>query len=138
VQPLFPFGYGLSYTTFSFGNLALKETGTAAEPKYEVSFNVTNTGKRAGAEVAQVYVSDSHASVPRPVKELKGFAKVSLKPGETRRVTVPLDVRSLAYYDVDGHQWRAEAGTFQVQVGRSSQQIELTAPLVLRQTAFAK
>jgi len=137
-QPLFPFGFGLSYTAFKFSNLTVKDASTSAVPKFEVSFDVANTGTRAGAEVAQVYVSDSHASVPRPPKELKGFAKVNLKPGESKRVTVPLDVRSLAYYDVAGKQWRAEAGTFQVLVGSSSQQIDLTGQLKLATTATTK
>ena len=138
-QPLFPFGYGLSYTTFKFSGLKVKDASTSpATPKFEVSFSVTNTGKRAGAAVGQVYISDKHAAVPRPAKELKGFAKVNLKPGETQTVTVPLDTRSLAYYDVAGKQWRAEAGTFQVSVGSSSQQIELTGELKLAATATTK
>ena len=98
-------------------------------------FNVSNTGTRAGATVAQVYVSDGHASVPRPPKELKGFAKVTLRPGETRRVRVPLDLRSLAYYDAASKQWRAEAGTFTVRVGGSSAELPLSAPLRLVRTA---
>jgi beta-glucosidase len=139
IRPLFPFGYGLSYTTFAYKNLSIKNVSdTAAKPRFEVSFDVTNTGSRAGAEVAQLYVSDPHAGVPRPVKELKGFSKITLAPGETRNVTLPLDLRSLAYYDVAGKQWRAEAGEFQVLVGRSSQEIELRQSLVLAQTATAK
>jgi beta-glucosidase len=80
-------------------------------------------------------VSDGHSSVARPAKELKGFSKVMLRPGETHRVTVPLDLRSLAYYDVAGKQWRAEAGTFTVRVGGSSADLPLTAPLRLARTA---
>jgi beta-glucosidase len=137
-QPLFPFGFGLSYTTFKYSKLAVKDLSTAAGPRFEVSFDVTNTGTRAGAEAAQVYISDTHSSVPRPPKELKGFIKVDLKPGESRTVTVPLDVRSFAYYDVAGRQWKAEAGTFSVLVGRSSQQIELTGRLELKNSATAK
>jgi beta-glucosidase len=138
VEPLFPFGYGLSYTTFKFSNLAVKDLSTTSVPKYEVSFDVTNTGKRAGAEVAEVYVSDTHSSVPRPPKELKGFAKVTLNPGESKKVTVPLDTRSLAYYDVAGKEWRAEAGTFGILVGDSSQNIELKGELRLATTATTK
>jgi beta-glucosidase len=100
-----------------------------------VSFDVSNTGTRAGAAVSQVYVSNEHARVARPPKELKGFAKVMLPPGETRRVTVPLDLRSLAYYDVSGKQWRADAGTFIVHVGGSSADLPLTAPLRLTRAA---
>lgn len=137
VTPLFPFGHGLSYTTFSYANLVASADGasTATEPRYAVSFDVSNTGTRAGAAVAQVYVSDGHSRVPRPPKELKGFAKLTLKPGETRRVTVPLDLRSLAYYDVAGKQWRADAGTFTVRVGGSSADLPLTAPFRFARTA---
>ena len=139
VRPLFPFGYGLSYTTFAYKNLSIKNvSGTPANPRFEVTFDLTNTGSRAGAEVAQLYVSDGHAGIPRPAKELKGFSKVSLAPGETRTVTLPLDLRSLAYYDVQGKQWRADAGEFKVLVGRSSQEIELSQPLVLKETALGK
>ncbi|HUQ98141.1 MAG TPA: glycoside hydrolase family 3 C-terminal domain-containing protein [Gemmatimonadaceae bacterium] len=134
--PLFPFGHGLSYTTFSYSNLVVSPdgAGTATDPRYKVTFNVTNSGTRAGAAVAQVYVSDANSRIARPPKELKGFAKVMLKPGESRNVTVPLDLRSLAYYDVDGKQWRADAGTFTVRVGSSSADLPLTAPLHLERT----
>jgi beta-glucosidase len=90
-----------------------------------VSFDVTNTGERAGAEVAQVYIADTHSEVPRPPKELKGFAKVRLQPGETRRVTVALDRRSFAYYDTNEGGWAVAPGVFAVLVGRSSAAIEL-------------
>jgi beta-glucosidase len=139
VEPLFPFGFGLSYTTFGFANLAVKDvSASAADPKFEVSFDVTNTGTRAGAEVAQLYIGDGHAKVERPAKELKGFAKVALNPGETKHVTIPLDQRSLAYYDVAGKQWKAEAGEFAVLVGSSSQQIELRGTLKLAATAVSQ
>jgi beta-glucosidase len=135
-KPLFAFGHGLSYTMFSYANLSVAPDveSTVADPHWIATFDVTNTGKRAGAVVAQVYVSDGHAKVARPAKELKGFAKVSLEPGETRRVTVPLDLRSLAYYDVGGRQWKAEAGTFTVRVGGSSADLPLSASLVLART----
>jgi beta-glucosidase len=139
-RPLFPFGYGLSYTTFGYGNLAIAPVaGTSgSDARWTVSFDVTNTGVRAGNAVAQVYVGDTEASVPRPAKELKGFAKVMLKPRETRRVTVPLDVRSLAFYDVAGKQWRAEAGDFKVLVGSSSADTKLSGTLHLAHTVTAK
>jgi len=89
-------------------------------------------GQRAGAEVAQVYVADHHAPVPRPPKELKGFAKVALAPGETKRVQIPLDRRALSFFDVKTKRWRAEPGTFEVLVGSSSRQIELRGKLTLR------
>ncbi|HEX8282323.1 MAG TPA: glycoside hydrolase family 3 C-terminal domain-containing protein, partial [Pyrinomonadaceae bacterium] len=129
VTPLFPFGHGLSYTTFRYANLSVRRGaggGRAAwGPSFEVSFDLTNAGARAGAEVAQVYVGAASPAVPRPAKELKGFAKVSLRPGETRRVAVPLDGRAFAYYDVGAKAWRVDPGEYQVLVGRSSAQVEL-------------
>lgn len=138
VQPLFPFGYGLSYTTFAYANLSIEEIGQPlAEPRFTVSFDVTNTGQRAGAEVAQVYIAEAQPSIPRPPQELKGFAKVALAPGETRRLSIPLDVRSFAYYEVSAHRWRANAGSYQVRVGRSSADIALTGTATLARTAYA-
>ena len=136
VLPQFPFGFGLSYTTFKYSDLAVTATAVSSSndpsgPLYQVSFTVTNTGLRPGAAVSEVYISDRHASVPRPPKELKGFAKITLHPGETQKVTVPLDARSFCYYDVQAKQWRANPGTFTVGVGSSSQQIELTRELKL-------
>ncbi len=125
IRPLFPFGHGLSYTTFAYGDLAIKPAASRAPPQYKVSFDVKNTGARAGAEVAQVYVGARAARAPRPAKELKGFVKVSLRAGETRRVSVTLAGRAFAYYDAEAKQWRADPGTYDVLVGRSSEQIEL-------------
>jgi beta-glucosidase len=125
VKPLFPFGYGLSYTTFQYSKLAVTPAGGASSPHYSVSFDVTNTGGRAGATVAQVYVSDTHASVPRPPKELKGFERVTLNPGETRHIAVPLDGHSFAYYDTAGKQWRIAPGEFGIMVGDSSEDLPL-------------
>ncbi|MFL5581883.1 MAG: glycoside hydrolase family 3 C-terminal domain-containing protein [Gemmatimonadaceae bacterium] len=134
--PLFPFGHGLSYTTFRYDDLVVSPVAgpSGAGARWEVSFDVTNAGEREGAAVAQVYVRDPEASVPRPPKELEGFAKVALRPGETRRVTVPLTLRSLAFYDVEAAQWRAEAGTFEVLVGGSSADTPLRERLTLEQT----
>jgi len=131
-KPLFPFGFGLSYTTFKYDNLSIKPLASdSVGPRYEISFDVTNTGKREGADVAQVYVGETKPKLPRPAKELKGFAKVRLRPGETKRMTVILNTRSFSYYDVANKQWRAEAGAFDVLVGRSTQQIELRGTLNL-------
>ena len=136
-KPLFPFGSGLSYTTFKYSNLSIKPvagaapSGDSSGPRYEVSFDVKNTGTREGADVAQVYVGDTQTKVPRPAKELKGFVKVSLRPGETKKVSVILDSRALSYYDVNAKQWRAEPGDFDVLVGRSSEQIELRGKLTV-------
>jgi len=130
-KPLFAFGYGLSYTTFTYSNLSVTpQTGNANEP-VSVSFDVRNTGRRTAAEIAELYVGDSHASVPRPVKELKGFAKVSLKPGETRRVTLTLSRRAFSFYDTAKKDWSAEPGDFTILVGASSDKIQLKGKFTL-------
>jgi beta-glucosidase len=128
-KPLFPFGYGLSYTTFKYSNLEIKPG--RASGNYQVALDVTNTGQREGAEVVQVYVSDTHAKVPRPAKELKGFSRIALHPGDTKRVTVPLDSRAFSYYDADAKQWRIDPDSFDVLVGHSSEQIELRGNITL-------
>ena len=131
-KPLFPFGFGLSYTSFTYSNLSIKPmSNSESGSRYEVSFEVKNTGTREGADVAQIYVGDTHPKVPRPAKELKGFSKVSLRPGETGKVSVILDSRALSYYDVNAKRWRAEPGDYNVLVGRSSEQIELRGKLTL-------
>ena len=96
-----------------------------------VSFDLKNTGSREGAEVAELYVGATHPSIPRPIKELKGFARVSLKPGETRRVSIMLDRRSFAFYDVRGKDWKAENADYSVSVGASSDDIRLRGTFTL-------
>jgi len=120
-KPLFPFGYGLSYTTFKYSNLVADE--------HEVSFDVTNTGTRAGDAVPEVYISAEQSSVPRPPKELKGFARVTLQPRETQKVKIPLNGRSFAYWS--GNAWKVEKGDYDVLVGNSSDQIELRGKINL-------
>ncbi|MCJ7738201.1 MAG: fibronectin type III-like domain-contianing protein, partial [Anaerolineae bacterium] len=122
IEPLFPFGHGLSYTSFEYSNLRVPSTAIPGEP-VTVTVGVKNVGDRAGREVVQLYVSDVAASVQRPEKELKGFEKVSLEPGETVDVSFVLDERSLAFYDPDQKAWVAEAGEFVVLVGSSSRDI---------------
>jgi beta-glucosidase len=126
-QPLFPFGFGLSYTTFSFSNLEVSPKGASSDGNITVSFDVTNTGLRAGADVAQLYVGDPSARVKRPVKELKGYQKVRLSPGEKQRVSLTLDRRALAYWDVNSSDWQVDPGQFKVYVGDSSADTPLTA-----------
>ena len=132
IAPLFPFGYGLSYTTFSFGKLAVSPTTGVG---MTVSFDVTNTGTRKGAEVAQVYVGDPHPKVARPIRELKGFERVELAPGETKRVTLPLDARSFAYYDVATKKWAVDPGKFTVEVGDSVETLPLKETVVVSKEA---
>jgi beta-glucosidase len=136
VAPLFPFGYGLSYSTFSFGGLQVHQRPATQQAAgavlYDVAFTITNTGKAAGAEVGQVYVSDQTGPpVARPVKELKGFGRVFLKPGEKRHVHVSLNARSFAYYDVQNKTWEARAGRYRILVGRSVEDIVLSKELEL-------
>ncbi len=130
ITPLFPFGHGLSYTTFKYEGLVVTPEKTR-DGSVRVSFDITNTGERAGSDVAQLYVGDTHSKVPRPPKELKGFAKVRLEPGESRRVTIELDRRSLSYYDVKAKQWHADPGIFDIFVARSSTDIQLHGQVTL-------
>jgi beta-glucosidase len=132
VKPLFPFGFGLSYTTFAFRNLGIFPSITSGNGIVKVDFEVANTGTRAGAEVAQVYVGEPDARVPRPVKELKGFSRVILAPGESRRITVTLDRRAMAYWDTGTHDWKVDAGKFVVYVGDSSQHLPLHGTFVVQ------
>lgn len=133
VKPLFPFGYGLSYTTFQYSDLKVTPPSGDLNAPITVSFSVKNTGSREGGEVAEVYVGDSHATVPRPIKELKGFAKVQLHPGETKRVSVDLDRRAFSFYDVKRGDWKVEPGKFSILAGSSSEKIELEGEFVLKQ-----
>jgi beta-glucosidase len=132
-KPLFPFGFGLSYTTFTYKNLSISPGTFSGDQPVTVSFDMTNTGSRAGAEVAEVYVGDAHAKVPRPVKELKAFTKRYLNPGETKHIAVTLDRRAFSYYDVNRHAWSAEPGDFDIYVGRSSAQTELRGKVTLQE-----
>ncbi len=131
-KPAFPFGYGLSYTTFKYSYLSVTPQAADLSSPVVVSFEVTNSGSREGAEVAEVYVGDTHARVPRPVKELKGFSKVMLKPGETRHVQVALDRRAFSYYDVDKKDWVAAPGEFAILVGGSSDSTPLRGTFLLK------
>jgi beta-glucosidase len=129
-HPLYPFGFGLSYTTFSFSKLEAPASA-AAGSTVSVSFDITNTGSVAGAEVAQLYVSDPSAKATRPERELKGFEKVRLAPGETKRVTISLDTRSFSYWDSTAHKWTIDPGKFVIRVGDSSESTPLSADLTL-------
>src|SRR4029079_1189647 len=117
--PLFPFGYGLSYTTFKISSLQLSAPGIAANGKVTVSAEVENTGKRAGDEVVQLYIRDLVASMTRPVKELKGFQRVTLQPGEKRRVEFVLGHEQLGFWNRE-MRYVVEPGEFRVMVGANS------------------
>jgi beta-glucosidase len=132
VKPLYPFGYGLSYAAFQYSHLEVKPDGDSSTgARYNVTFDVTNTGHRAGADVTQVYVAEADPKVPRPPKELKGFSRVDLAPGETKRVSVPLNPRAFTFYDVTAQHWHADAGKYTVEVGRSSEEVPLHADITL-------
>ncbi len=131
IEPLFPFGFGLSYTTFSYGPLTLSKRQVSVGDTIEGTIEVANTGMRPGKEVLQVYLRDVKSSLLRPEKELKAFAKVSLTPGERKAVTFSIPSDALAYYDDVLHKWVAEAGEFEVLVGASSQDIRATASFTL-------
>ena len=128
VKPLFPFGFGLSYTTFAYSNLSVSKTGAN---EVTVSFDVTNTGKRAGKEVAELYVHQQKCTVPRPEKELKGYEKISLRPGEKQRVTIKLDEEAFHFYDVTKHRFVVEPGALDILVGGSSAVLPLKATVNL-------
>ncbi len=122
----FPFGHGLSYTTFEYANLAIDKKELSDEDTVTVSVDITNTGKVAGKEIVQLYVRDLTGAARRPLKELKGFEKVSLEPGETKKVSLELEYRSFAWYNTDIHDWYAASGDYEILVGASSQDIRLS------------
>ena len=123
IPALYPFGHGLSYTTFAYGKPALSAKAMNESGELTLTISVTNTGKREGKEVVQLYIGDDKASVLRPVKELKGFQKLSLAPGETREVTFTITPDMLKFFDEGTHAWKAEAGKFTAYVGSSSTDI---------------
>jgi beta-glucosidase len=129
VTPLFPFGHGLSYTEFEYGDLSLLQTEPDACATLEIALGVSNRGTRSGEEVVQLYVRDRVASVTRPVLELKGFVRVALEPGQTRRVSFELDLKQLAFYDLDMH-YVVEPGELEIMVGRSSDDIRVRERVV--------
>jgi beta-glucosidase len=130
-QPLFAFGFGLGYAQFEFANLKIASKGKGSDPAVSVEFDVHNSGALAGAEVAQIYVGDPSATVPRPEKELKAFRKLRLSAGETRHVAVTLDRRALAWYDTGRHDWRVDPGRFRVFVGNASDATPLSGEFTI-------
>jgi len=133
VEPLFPFGYGLSYTKFDYSGLKITPAKVAAGKQVQVTMQVRNSGSRAGAEIVQLYVHDVKSSVDRPLKELKGFRRVMLNPGEARSVSFTLDHSALSFYSTAKDEWVAEPGAFEVWIGASSRDIRLKGAFELAQ-----
>lgn len=128
-KPLYPFGYGLSYTTFGYSDMKLSTNVLSPGATIDVKFTLTNTGNKAGFEVAQLYVQPVKPAVDRPEKELKGFTKVYLQPGESKTVSIPIDSRSLAYYVDKTASWDVDAGKFKILVGSDSENLTLNRTL---------
>ncbi len=131
---LFPFGFGLSYTTFACSNLRLSGAKITDQETLTATVTVTNTGSRAGKTVVQLYVGDRESTVLRPIRELKGFEKVELQPGESRDVTFTLDKRAFAYWNAAIHDWHVETGAFTIEVGQSSRDIEVSGEVTVEST----
>lgn len=131
IRPLFAFGHGLSYTTFGYGKLSADASKIGPDGALTLSVDVTNTGSRAGAETVQLYISDTKASVKRPAKELKNFAKIYLEPGQTKTVTFTVRPSDLAFFDAGAHAWKAEPGEFRAHVGAASDDIRSSLRFVL-------
>ena len=131
VEPQFPFGFGMSYTTFEYSGLTVLPGKVNAGHLVEVILEVRNTGQRAGAEVVELYVKDGHSKIDRPVHELKGFNRVELKPGESQTIKFNLDPSAFEYWNPTTKAWALDPGTFEVQIGASSRDIRLRAPFEL-------
>ncbi len=131
IEPLFPFGYGLSYTKFEYSDLKFDKSDMAQDDTLMVSLLIRNAGKMDGDEVVQLYIHDKKSSVVREVKSLKGFKRIFLKSGESRKVTMRIDKSHLSFYDVKNKKWLAEAGEFEVMIGSSSRDIRVTGTFEL-------
>ena len=125
-EPLYPFGFGLSYTTFSYSDVSLDKTSMTDKGELTATVTVTNTGKRDGAEVVQLYIRDLVGSVTRPVKELKGFEKIFLKAGESKKVSFKITPELLKFYNYN-LDFVCESGDFEVMIGRNSQDVKKAA-----------
>jgi len=134
IEPLFPFGHGLSYTKFEYSDIKVSEEEITDKDDLQVTITVKNIGSVAGKETVQIYVSDKESTLQRPVKELKKFAKVELVPGEEKEITFNLEKRDFSYYDAKREMWIAESGDFMISAAASSQDIRQTAALILNST----
>ena len=131
IEPLYPFGFGLSYTNFEYSDLKVSKSSFKPDDIVEVSFIIKNTGKVAGAEIAQLYINDKESSLPRPVKELKGFSKIFVDPGESKKVIIALEKKDFSFWNPETKQWFAEPGKFEILVGSSSKDIRATTEIDL-------
>ena len=138
LTPLFPFGHGLSYTTFEFSDARISKEIFGSTDTLDVTVKVTNTGNRTGQTVVQLYVQDEESTLERPIKELKGFAKVSLQGGEAQTITLPLDMRSFAFFDDTQQAWVAERGVFHLHLGESSTDLPIRLTVNLQDTWVQK
>ena len=125
IDPLFPFGFGLSYTQFEYSNLRIDQGEPADRAELKVSFEIRNIGDRAGGEVVQLYIRPAQSRLPRPLRELKGFEKVFLEPGESKEVTLRLDRQSFAYFDPESARWKTDPGEYEIAVGASSRDLRI-------------
>jgi beta-glucosidase len=132
-QPLYPFGFGLSYTTFKYSNLKVSSDNIQTGKPLTISFDITNTGKRAGDEVAQLYVRHLHSEVQRPQKELKGFERITIQPGETKTVSLKLHAKDLAYWNEIKKAFTVEPDRIQLQIDSSSDDIRLTEEVQVKE-----
>jgi beta-glucosidase len=131
VEPMFPFGYGLSYTTFEYKNLQIPNTIKLSDEKIPVKFEITNTGKYVGQEISELYIHEIIPKVERPYKELKGFSKVSINPGETKDLIIYINKRAFEYYSVEKKSWVYDVGKFEIMIGSSSKNIKLTKETII-------
>jgi len=134
IKPLYPFGHGLSYTTFDYQNLRVSSNDITDRERLIITATIRNTGRRSGMEVVQLYVSDPESSWQRPVKELKDFTKISLEPGESTEIRFELNARDFSYYDSRQDRWVAESGEFKVAIGASSADLRLSETIRLQST----
>ena len=125
IKTLFQFGFGLSYTEFEYSNLSVSKEKATDEEEIQIQFTVTNIGKLPGKEIPQLYIHDARSTIRKPYKELKGFEKIHLNPGESKKVTIVLNKKSFAYYNVDIHDWYVEGGIYEILIGSSSSDIKL-------------
>src|SRR5262249_16141570 len=131
-EPLYPFGYGLSYTSFAYSNLRLSSDSMKPNGAITIRFNLRNISKRSGEEVVQLYVQHLQSQVARPLKELKGFKRIALKPGAAQEVILTLKAEQLGYWDVKKHDFQVEADSIKLMVGTSSADIKLTKTIRIK------